>query len=89
MKKKSALSLRQILFLAAVLLAFGGTVGIAVLPSQPVQTLPEGLGIAVIEEARIAVMRATDAPRMLDRAPVLLGACGDFAGVGRHAVRSS
>jgi hypothetical protein len=45
-----------------------------------------GLGVAELEEVRVAFVRAEQATCMLDRAPVLLGARGDLAAVRGNAV---
>jgi hypothetical protein len=43
-------------------------------------------GVAVREKIRVPVVRVLNAPRVLDRAPVLLDSPRDFDGVGQHSV---
>src|SRR5882724_9392296 len=51
----------------------------------PVQPAAVAFGVAVILEPGIAPVRVDDAGRMLDRAPVFLGARGDLADIGDEA----
>src|SRR4029079_16595570 len=47
---------------------------------------PISLGIAVVDEVAIVLVRSTDAPRVPNRTPILLGQPRDITYVGKHAV---
>ena len=50
------------------------------------QRFLETVRIAVIGEIRIARVRANKAPSVLDRAPILFGATGNFTDIGDEPI---
>ena len=48
---------------------------------------PVIFGIPIIKEFLIAAVQSTDASGVLDRAPILLRACGNFLDVGDQSVK--
>ena len=47
---------------------------------------PISLGIAVVDEVAIVLVRHMDAPRVPNRTPILFGPARDLTYVGKHAI---